>query len=193
MSDENYFTNIQEGEPSVIVVGDYLQWKRTDLARIYDPSLYTLNYIARIAGGGNEINITATNGGTYFLIQESSATTASYNAGYYHWQLEVVRNSDSERKVVERGHAEVVPDLDVNATDPRSHAEVLLDKIRSLLVGKADADVASYSIAGRSLTKFTYEELRTMEKDYASEVKAEKAKLNAQGHRDTGATVKVRF
>ena len=86
MAHTNYFDEIQEGEPKTIVVGDYLQWKKTDLAETYDPTLYTLTYIGRIAGGGNEINITATNGGTYYLIQESSTTTATYNPGYYHWQ-----------------------------------------------------------------------------------------------------------
>lgn len=192
-NETNYFDEIQEGEPSTIVVGDYLQWKRTDLAETYSPSLYTLNYIARIAGGGNEINITATNGGTYFLIQESSTTTATYNPGYYHWQLEIVRNSDSERKVIERGHAEVIPDLDINASDPRSYAEVMLDKIQSLLQGKADADVSSYSIAGRSLTKMSFAELTEAEAYYAAKVQSEKTKLDAESHRPTGATIKVRF
>jgi len=193
MAHTNYFDEIQEGEPKTIVVGDYLQWKKTDLAETYDPTLYTLTYIGRIAGGGNEINITATNGGTYYLIQESSTTTATYNPGYYHWQLEITRNSDGERIVVDRGHSEVVPDLDINASDPRSHAEIMLDKIQSLLQGKADADVSSYSIAGRSLTKMTFTELTEAESYFAAKVTSEKAKLDAQNHRPTAATIKVRF
>jgi len=194
MSDEsNYFDNIKEGEPGSIVVGDFIQWKRTDLAEVYDPSLYTAQYIARIAGGGNEINITATNQTTYFLFQESSAVTATYNPGYYHWQLEIVRNSDSERKVIERGHADVVPDLDINASDPRSHEEIMLYKIQSLLQGKADADVSSYSIAGRSLTKMTFQELTQAEDYFAAKVRAEKNKLDAENHRQTSSTIKVRF
>jgi len=193
MAHSNYFDEIQEGEPATIVAGDYLQWKKTELAETYDPTLYTLAYIGRIAGGGNEINITATDGGGYFLIQESSATTATYNPGYYHWQLEITRISDSERIVVDRGHSEVIPDLDINASDPRSHSEVMLDKIESLLEGKADADVSSYSIAGRSLTKMSFAELVEARSYFEQKVNSEKAKLDAQNHRNTGATAKVRF
>lgn len=189
----NYFTEVQEGEPAEIVVGDFVQWKRTDLADTYPPASYTLNYIARIAGGGNEINITATNETTHYLIQASSSTTSSYNAGDYHWQVEIVRNSDSERKVVDRGNFKVIADLDLNSADPRSHAEIMLSKIESLLQGKADADVSSYSIAGRSLTKMTFEELREAEQYFAGRVLAEKTKLDAQNHRETAATIKVRF
>lgn len=189
----NYFDEVQEGEPSEIVVGDFIQWKRSDLVDAYPPASYTLNYVARIAGGANEINITASNGTTHYLVQASSSTTANYNPGDYHWQVEIVRNSDSERKVVDRGHFSVVPDLDINSSDPRSHSEIMLSKIESLLQGKADADVSSYSIAGRSLTKMTFEELREAEQYFAGRVLSEKAKLDAQNHRNTSATIKVRF
>ena len=189
----NYFDEVQEGEPSEIVVGDFIQWKRSDLVDAYPPASYTLNYVARIAGGANEINITASNGTTHYLVQASSSTTANYNPGDYHWQVEIVRNSDSERKVVDRGHFSVVPDLDINSSDPRSHSEIMLSKIESLLQGKADADVSSYSIAGRSLTKMTFEELRESEQYFAGRVLSEKAKLDAQNHRNTSATIKVRF
>ena len=189
----NYFDEVQEGEPSEIVVGDFIQWKRSDLVDAYPPSSYTLNYVARIAGGANEINITATDGTTHYLVQASSSTTANYSPGDYHWQVEIVRNSDSERKVVDRGHFSVVPDLDINSSDPRSHSEIMLSKIESLLQGKADADVSSYSIAGRSLTKMTFEELREAEQYFAGRVLSEKAKLDAQNHRNTSATIKVRF
>ena len=189
----NYFDEVQEGEPSEMVVGDFIQWKRSDLVDAYPPSSYTLNYVARIAGGANEINITATDGTTHYLVQASSSTTANYSPGDYHWQVEIVRNSDSERKVVDRGHFSVVPDLDINSSDPRSHSEIMLSKIESLLQGKADADVSSYSIAGRSLTKMTFEELREAEQYFAGRVLSEKAKLDAQNHRNTSATIKVRF
>jgi len=189
----NYFTEVSEGEPSEIVVGDFVQWKRSDLVDAYPTASYTLNYIARIAGGGNEINLTATGQTTHFLIQASSTVTASYNPGDYHWQIEIVRNSDSERKVVDRGHFKVIPDLDLNSADPRSHSEIMLSKIESLLQGKADADVSSYSIAGRSLTKMTFDELVEAQKYFSGRVVSERAKLDALNHRPTSATIKVRF
>jgi len=190
---ENYFTEISEGEPPEIVVGDFLQWKKTDYARVYDPTLFTLEYHARIAGGGNEISLVATNGGTYFLIQADSTVTASYNAGFYHWQADIIRISDQNRITIDRGTVTVVADLDQNSSDPRTHSEIMLSKIQSLLEGKADQDVSSYSIAGRSLTKLSFQELIDAEKYFAEKVRQEVARLDAKNHRDTGATVKVRF
>ena len=189
----NFFTEVKEGEPLTIVAGDFLQWKRSDLVDDYPTASYTVNYIARIANGANEINITASGQSDHYLFQAASSVTADYTAGDYHWQVEIVRNSDSERKVVDRGHFTVVPDLDTNASDPRSHSEIMLSKIESLLQGKADADVSSYSIAGRSLTKMTFEELREAEQYFAGRVLSEKAKLDAENHRNTSATIKVRF
>ena len=107
--------------------------------------------------------------------------------------MEIVRTSDAQRKVIDRGHFTVVPDLDVNASDPRSHSEIMLAKIESLLEGKADADVSSYSIAGRSLTKMTFQELVDARNYFSGKVVSEKAKLDAENHRPTSATIKVRF
>tara|TARA_R100000951_G_scaffold270_1_gene1328 strand:+ start:495 stop:1094 length:600 start_codon:yes stop_codon:yes gene_type:complete len=195
MAYKNYFDDIIEGEPSEIVVGDFIQWKRSDLVDAYPTNLYSLNYVARIAAGGgdHEINIAATETTDYYLIQADSADTANYNPGDYHWQVEIVRTADSQRKVIDRGHFTVVPDLDVNASDPRSHSEIMLTKIESLLEGKADADVSSYSIAGRSLTKMTFQELVDARNYFSGKVFSEKAKLDAENHRSTSATIKVRF
>lgn len=189
----NFFTEISEGEPAEIVVGDYLQWKRSDLVSDYPTNQYTLNYIGRIAQGGSEINITATGQTDHYLIQVASTVTANYTPGDYHWQAEIVRNSDSARHVISRGHSIVIPDLDVNNADPRSHAEIMLSKIESLLSGKADSDVSNYSIQGRSLTKMSLAELMEAREAYDGLVKAEKAKLDAKYHRQTGASIMVRF
>jgi hypothetical protein len=190
----NYFDTIPEGYPSSIVAGDFVQFKRTDLVANYDPNLYTMEFLGRIAGGGNEIKIIATNATTHFLFQAASAITETWNPGEYHWQLDVIRNSDSERYTLERGHdLTIVADLDLNMSDPRTHEEITLEKIRSLIQGKADADVSSYSIAGRSLTKMTFSELTEAENYFAKKVKAQQAKLDGQSNRDTGATIQVRF
>lgn len=194
MATTNYFDTVKEGLPSSIVVGDFVQFKKTEIVAVYDPTLYTMEFIARIAGGGNEINIASSNETTHYLFQASSTTTSAWNPGSYHWQLDVIRISDSERYTLERGHnLEVVADLDQNNSDPRTHEEITLEKIRSLISGKADADVASYSIAGRSLTKMTFEELSQAEDYFAKKVKAQIAKLDGENNRNTGATIQVRF
>ena len=185
----------QEGEPYEVVVGDFIQWKRSDLAAIYDPDDYTLLYVARITAGGNtEIQVTATKATDgAFLLSVSSADSAEFVAGYYHWQAEIIRKSDSERIVVDRGSFNVIVDLDINGTDPRTHAEIMVNKIEALLEGRADGDVSNYSIAGRSLTKMSPQELVEWREYYRSELAKEKRQNDIKLGRATPATIKVRF
>lgn len=186
--------NAPEGEPTIVTVGDFIQWKRSDLVDDYPPNLYTATYIARITGGGaNEITLPGTDETTHYLFSVSSAVSADFVPGYYHWQLEIVRNSDSERIVVDTGTFTANVDLDVNASDPRTHAEIMVDKIESILTGRADSDVANYSIKDRSLTKLSISELLQWRDYYKLELRKEKtAQLIAKGE-TTGVTVKVRF
>ena len=197
--------NALEGEPAQIVIGDFVQWKKTQLISDYPSSDYTVRYIARISGGGdNEILITGVGQTTHYLFTVLGENTGSgqsitvtgstnFQQGHYFYQLEVERNSDNERVVVDRGHFMVVPDLDINQADPRSHAEIMLGKIESLLSGKADSDVASYSIAGRSLNKMTFEELVNARDFYRREVKQETNEIDIKHGRKNSSTIQVRF
>lgn len=184
-------TEAPQGEPLEIVAGDFIQWKREDLTTDYPSASYTLKYSARLQGTGTtEIEIT---GGTDHLVQVSSSVTALYTAGTYSWQAYITRNSDSERILVASGYWDVLANSDESTADPRSHAEIMLNKIESLLEGKADSDVSSYSIAGRSLTKMTPEELLTWRNFYKAEVLRERQKEDIKLGRKTPTTVKVRF
>jgi len=186
--------NAPEGEPQTIVVGDFIQWKRSDFIADYPSSDYTVRYIARISGGGsNEITVTGSGQTSHYLFTVSSDDSEDFLPGHYYYQLEIERNSDNERIVVDRGHFIVVPDLDVNQADPRSHAEIMLGKIESLLSGKADSDVASYSIAGRSLNKMTFEELVNARDFYRREVKQETNEIDIKHGRKNSSTIQVRF
>lgn len=190
-------TNAPEGEPSEVVVGDYLQWKRSDVAQDYPTSEgYTAEYVARITGGGSfEIKLQQAAGSTddYYLFQIGSATTESFLPGLYHWQLEITQTSSGNRIVVDIGDFTAIPDMDSNQADPRIHAEVMVDKIETILVGKADSDVASYSIAGRSLTKLSFSELIEARDYYKREVvRHTNAELLKRG-KSNGSTIKVRF
>ena len=197
--------NAREGVPDTIVIGDFVQWKKSNLVTDYPTSDYTVRYVARISGGGdNEIIITGTGQPDHYLFTVLNDNTgngndltvtgsSNFTQGHYFYQLEVERNSDNERVVIDRGHFIVVPDLDINQADPRSHAEVMLGKIESLLSGKADSDVASYSVAGRSLNKMTFEELVNARDFYRREVKQEMNAIDIKHGRKGSSTIKVRF
>jgi hypothetical protein len=120
-----------EGEPLKIVVGDFVQWKKTSLAE--------------------------------------------------------------NRVVVERGEFEVIQDLDNSGADPRTHAEIMLNKIESLLQGRADKDVSSYSIQGRSIAKMSIVDLLQWRDYYRKEVSKERRDNAIALGKPTKTTMKVRF
>ena len=189
--------NAPEGEPTEIVVGDFIQWKRSDIADDYPTSSgFTAEYVARITGGGStEIKMPQAAGSTddYYLFSVSSETSATFLPGLYHWQLEITQTSSGNRIVVDIGDFEAIPDMDSNQADPRIHAEIMVDKIETILQGKADSDVASYSIAGRSLTKLSFQELLDARDHYRREVVQHNNKELVKRGKKNGSTIQVRF
>lgn len=188
--------NAPEGEPKQVVVGDFIQWKRSDLTDYPTSEGYTAEYVARITGGGsNEIKLpqSASSTDDYYLFTVDSDTSASFITGLYHWQLEITQTSSDNRIVVDTGDFQAIPDMDNNQADPRIHAEIMVAKIETILEGKADADVSSYSIAGRSLTKMSFNELVEARDYYRREiVKHNNDELIKKGKKN-GSTIKVRF
>jgi len=182
--------NAPEGEPKEVVVGDFIQWKRSDFIDDYPTATHSAEYVARISGGGaTEIKLPMTEQSDHYLATVSSVDSAAFVPGHYYWQLEITQSATSNRIVIDRGEFEAIADLDINQADPRSHAEIMLAKIESLLQGKADSDVASYSIQGRSLTKMSFQELREARDHYRAEARIEKLKRGLTN----GTTVKVSF
>jgi len=187
-------TNAPEGEPTEVVVGDFLQWKRSDLVADYPTDEYTATYVARITGGGSdEIQLEMTGHDTYYLATVQSSTSENFSVGEYHWQLEIVQDSSGNRIVVDLGDFKAIADLDTNQADPRTHAQITLDKIESLIEGKADNDAQEYSIAGRQLKKYSFNELLDLREYYRREVAKEKADRDIKQGRKSAATIKVRF
>ena len=186
--------NAPEGEPLELVVGDYIQWKRSDFASDYPPAFHTAEYVARITGGGaNEIKLSSSGTDGYYLFTVQSAVSSLFLAGKYHWQLEVTEISTGNRLIVDQGSFVAIVDLDDNQADPRTHAEVMVAKIETILEGKADSDVSNYSIAGRSISKMTFEELMISRDRYRAEiVRHDNAELLRRG-KSNGSTIKVRF
>jgi len=136
---------------------------------------------------------TEPSGDDYYLFTVDSATSADFVPGKYHWQLEITQTSSGNRIVVDLGDFEAIPDMDNNQADPRIHAEIMIDKIESILEGKADSDVSSYSIAGRSLTKMSFDELLAARDRYRAEVVKHENREKVKRGKTNGSTIKVRF
>ena len=186
--------NAPKEVPRAIVIGDLVQFKLTQFSSDYPNTSHSMTFMARSGTGANvEFSIAASNSGDDYLFSASSNATAAFTAGLYHYQIEVLETSSSNRLILDQGELDVTVDLDVNAVDPRTHAEKMLQKIEAVLENRADADVSSYSIAGRSLTKMSPEELLTWRDNYRREVKAHRRKLDVKHGRRTSSTVVMRF
>jgi len=186
-------TNYSETEPLQIIAGDRAAWKRTDLGTDYAPASYSLKYSARLENSGaTEIEITASESGSDYIVEVGQSTSAAYTAGIYHWQAYIIRTSDSERITVDSGTWEVVVNRDVATSDPRGHVKKVLDAIESVIEGRASKDQENYSIQGRSLSRTSIPDLLILRDRYKAmyvqEVRAERIKNNL-GH---SGIIKVR-
>ena len=186
-------SNYPETEPAKIISGDRAAWKRTDLGTDYAPASYSLKYSARLENSGStEIEITASESGSDYIVEVSQSTSAFFKAGIYHWQAYIIRTSDSERLTVDSGTWEIISNRDLSTTDPRNHVKRVLDNIEAVLEGRSSKDQENYSIQGRSLSRTPIPDLMVLRDRYKAmhvqEQRAERIKNNL-GH---SGIIKVR-
>jgi hypothetical protein len=156
------------GEPATIVSGVFTQWRK---ALAFSPTDYNVSYSGAPfdgAAGGHTFTFAGTLTGQEAQFTLTGATTAGWHAHEYRWRLLLTRKSDSETVELETGSWRVFKTTD----DRRTHAEVMLTKIESLLANRADDDVSSYSIAGRSLDRIPLPELLQWRDHYRAEIAA---------------------
>jgi len=187
-------TNYPTTEPDKIIAGDRIAWKRSDLDSDYPIASYSLKYSARLENAGStEIEITATESGSDYIVEVGQSTTAAYTAGVYHWQAYIIRTADSERITVDSGTWEVKANRDAATTDPRNHVKKVLDSIEATIEGRASKDQESYSIAGRSLGRTPIADLILLRDKYRTEyVREQRAERVANGLGHSGI-IKTRF
>jgi len=190
----NLFTDVPETEPVSFYKGETIVWKRTDIGADYAPSSYSMVWEASLeSNGSTRFSATVTESGTEYTFTLDDSATASYTAGDYIWFLKVIQDSDSEKLVIDSGKLTVKDNYFATTGDTRSHAKVMVDKLESLLEGKADADVSSYAIAGRSLNKLTVEEMLKWRDYYKAEYQREIQEFRIGNNEGSGSVVKVRF
>ena len=189
---DNYPTQ----EPDLLVVGDRWMWRRPDLVADYPTADYALTYEFHEdsgGGGSHKFTITATETTTDYIVEIASATTASYSAGEYNWYAFITRSSDSQRIAVDEGHTKLELNFANTNADNRSHAKKVLDAIQAVLENRASQDQMSYSIAGRSLSRMSIDDLMRFRDRYRAEYNKEIKQKRIKNKQDTGNTIKARF
>ena len=187
--------NYPTQEPDTLVVGDRWVWRRDDLVSDYPLDEYALEYrfTEDSTGNTNAFTIAATEAESTYLVEIASAVTASLTAADYQWAAFIIRSSDSQRVVVDQGRTEILPNLQNTTADLRSHAKKVLDAIEAVLENRASQDQMSYSIAGRSLSRMSIDDLMTFRNRYRAEYLREIKLARIKNKQDSGNTIKVRF
>lgn len=166
--------------PPVIIAGDTVSWKvpQGDFA----PGTYSLKYDFVPVSGTRlscpDTNSTVTNNGdgTWTVELGKNFTTALVDEVRYEYFAYVTETvGGAHIYTIDSGEIFVRfdPRTATAGFDGRSHARKSLDAIEAVMAGKATLDQQAYSIAGRSLSRYSFAELVTARDYYRREVAAE--------------------
>jgi len=186
-------TNYPSQVPTELQLGDFWAWKRDDLSEDYPVASYSLSYEFNLIDGSTVSNFTlsATESGDAYIIEASS--TSSYSKGNYNWVSYITRTSDSARVKLEEGFVEIQDNYATTSASVRSHAKIVLDAIEAVIENRANIDQSSMSIAGRSLSRMSIDDLLTFRARYKAEYLKEVKQLRIKNKRGSGNTIKVNF
>lgn len=186
-------TNYPTSEPNELQLGDFWAWKRTDLSTDYPTASYALSYEFNLVDGSTAANftLTATESNDEYIIEVSN--TSSYTSGEYNWVSYITRSSDSARIKLSEGFTEIQENYATTTSSVRSHAKKVLDAIEAVIENRATMDQSSMSIAGRSLSRLTIDELLQFRDRYKAEYLKEVKKARIKNKKDSGNTIKIRF
>jgi hypothetical protein len=158
--------------PDELIAGDTWEWQR-ELSD-YPASTHSAAWYFEKADGN--FSVTAGETGDTFTGTVPAATSATYRAGRYRWRLLVTRTADSVRKTVEEGWINVLPDpAAAGNVDHRTTARVVLDMIDAYLRDPTNLNAASYSLGGRSLSRWSRAELLVERDKWKAEAASQEA------------------
>lgn len=160
-------------EPSQIVAGDTVQWTKS-LCDYTPGDGWTLKY--RLVGGNVTSTVTAdtsTYPGLYFLTFAATVTAAVVTETPM--RLIGWVESGSERHTVYDAVVGVLPNAAVaTPANLLTHAERTLAVIEAAIEGNTSSAIQSYSIGGRSVSKYSPADLMRLRGQYAYEVKLQR-------------------
>lgn len=179
-------TNYPTQLPAELQIGDYWAWKRTDLASSYPLADYSLKYIFYLVSGSTASNFTidaSESNGEYVFATSSTVKPI----GDYKWTAVITKTAGNVPAVIDTGYITIVSDA------VRSHTKLVLDSIEAVIENRATMDQASMSIAGRSLSRMSIDELMTFKDRYKLDWLKEVKKARVKNNQGSGNIIKARF
>ena len=180
-------TNYPSQIPSTLQVGGYWAWKRGDLSADYPTSAYSLTYKLHLIEGSTSASITinaAEQNGEYVFTYTNTGSVAP---GQYKWFAKIKRTADNADAHLESGYITIESEL------LRSFAKQMLDAIEAVSLNRASMDQSSMSIAGRSLSRMSIDELNGFRDKYKAEYLKEVKQARIKNGTGSGNTIKASF
>ena len=193
MSNKFDSTNYPTEVPDELQLGDFWAWKKDNLATDYPTADYSLSYEFNLIDGATASNftLTATESNDEYII--STSDTGSYTKGEYNWVSYITRTSDSARVKIAEGYIEIQDNYATTSASVRSHAKIVLDAVKAVIENRATMDQSSMSIAGRSLSRMSIDELFQLKDRYQAEFDKEVKKAKIKNGQSSGNTVLTKF
>lgn len=185
--------NFPTTEPIELQLGDFWAWKRVDLSTDYPTDAYSLSYEFNLNEGATASNFTlnASEANDEYIISTSSTT--SYTKGTYNWIAYITKTAGSARIKIGEGFTEIQENYATTTASVRSHAKIVLDAVEAVIENRATMDQSSMSIAGRSLSRMSIDELMTFRDRYKTEYLKEVKIARIKNGKGSGNTIKVKF
>lgn len=171
-----------------IRAGQFVAWE-TRLSSALTGGTYNVQWVFRQEAGSTPAfsTIGTSTDQRVWSFNLTGAATMSVAAGNYVADMICTRISDGENVTLMSNRVKVI----VSNEDRRSHARIMVQKIESVLSGRAEDDVVQYSIRNRSITKMSVSELTKWRDYYLAEANAEPEDGMVTGSKKN--TVKVGF
>jgi hypothetical protein len=182
--------------PAILTAGDSLSLSVPAYGRTVEEGWGLSVVLVPADGSGTRITATSStvdpDDAGAFLLEVPAATTATWAARAYTWVLQATKGS--ERNTLATGSTTVRPDpLSASTLDTRSTARLALAAIDAYLLDSTNLKAASYSIAGRSLSRYTRAELMAERSKWQMEVANEEAADRLAAGLPSRSRIFVRF
>ena len=137
---------------------------------------YALNvYLTGPSGTPVPYTFSTTDNNGIFELRVLPAVTNGFQAGLFSYAI--VADDGTDQFTIEQGNSTVEerPDF-LTVTDFRTHEQIVLDNIESVIEGRATQDQKSYTINGRTLERMALADLLSLRKYYKDLVTQQKGR-----------------
>lgn len=183
--------NIPTSEPAEIIAGTSVKWTKY-IADYLPADGWTYSIVLVNADGKCTVTGSDNGDGTH-LAEIDPTDSADWSAGEYEWQSYVT--DGTAIYLVAVGTMTVVTNYADQSSnyDARSVAKKNLDAINTALINRNDPTIATYSLAGRSLSRFTSTELLEERKVWRAEYNREQRKKDIANGNGNAGRLRARF